>query len=412
MHQFIKKLCHKLCYNLFDRSSTYCIQDITVKDKLILLTTPSIEQKVNINRKINNFCQLNRNRFWIIYYRLTERKIDFSCKRCNKFEFCQAYILKRIIKHIKAFDSTQESVIFKEARKRLLSKEEQFSNSLKKTEREIVQFYTQRVWKLYNDTSFDLQTATALIENTLIKLDDKDTSLVITERLQRYQLYQSPVILRDLFEKDSNEELKLRELSVLEILTQEKFINYIKHPLESRYIDFIRSSSFIKEINQDIDENQETTSKPDVDKLLDVLSNEDRLLYKLRYGFKLNNQEFLTISKNLITINETLTALLDTTEKLYIKFLIHYNLEENSEHFTIFQDKEKIKASISKKIMAYREKLSFGSYKGDEEIVVKFIYNEPLKAKELAGLFGLGDKVIYKKIERIKKRLKRLEIEQ
>jgi hypothetical protein len=416
MNQFIKKLCHKLCHNLFHKSSTYCIQQITLKDKFLLLTTLSTEQKVHINRKINNFCQVNKNRFWIIYYRFSEKKIDFSCQRCNKFELCQAYILKRIIKHIKAFDTQQESTIFKEVRE-ILTLKNKMADNFKKGEKEIIEFYKERVFTNYKEKAFDLQTAMALIENTLLKVEHNDISLIIKQRLQRYQLYQSPIILEAFFIENSQEELILKKTSLLELLTYEQFINYIKKPLESRYIDFLRSSQSIKEVSQEEEESQKIEYKLDsdtIDNLLESLSYKEKILYKLRYGFKLTNQEFLTISEQLKDINEALIQLFTTTEKLYIKFLIHYNLDETSEHFTIFQDKEAIKASISTKLLNYREKFNINSYKGkdSEEIVMKLIYNEPLRAKELGEVLGFTDKEIHKKVENIKKKLKRLGIEQ
>ena len=414
MQKFIKKLCQKVCYNLFDKSSEHCTQQIILKDKFLLLTTLSTEQKVNINRKINNFCQLNKNRFWIIYYRFTEKRITFSCKRCNKFEACQSYILKRIIKHIKAFDTEQESTIFKEVRE-TLTLENKISDSFKKEENEIIQFYRERVSTNYREKAFDLQTASALIENTLLKVENKEISLIIKQRLQRYQLYQSPIILEAFFIENSQEELAFKEISLSELLTREKFINYIKRPLESRYIDFVRSSFFVKIVTTEIEESEETIPNPlgniELDNLLKPLSNQEKILYKLRYGFNLNNQEFLIISEKIDRVKEDLSHLFEIEEKLYIKFLMHYNLDENSEHFTIFQDREKIKTSISTKLLNYREKFNINSYKGEEseEIVIKLIYNEPLKAKELGKVLGFTDREIHKKIENIKKKLKRLE---
>ena len=414
MSQFLKKLCHQLCSNLFDNSVEYCQSKIPLKNKLLLFTHLSTEEKVNINRKINGFCRLNKNRFWVIYYRLTEKKIDFSCKKCNKFEGCQNYILKRIIKYIKAFDSKQESNIFKEVRKVLLTKESIQIDNFKENERDIIRFYIKKINRSYKEKSFDLQTAIALTENILIEMDDRAISIIIKERLQRYQLYGSPIILQNLFIENSQEELKLKDTSMLELLTQEKFVNYIKKPLNSRYIDFLRSSEFIKEINKEVEENRINTPEIEynlVDEHLKSLSNRDRILYKLRYGFRLSTQEFLHVSENFNSIKDNLSKIFNTTEKLYLKFLIHYNLDEESKHFTIFHKREEIKESIVKKLSKYREEMVSNSYRGGEleELAVKLIYNEPLKAKELGKLLGFTDKEIYKEIEKIKKRLKKLE---
>jgi ABC-type antimicrobial peptide transport system permease subunit len=147
----------------------------------------------------------------------------------------------------------------------------------------------------------------------------------------------------------------------------------------------------------------------DIEALLESLSTEEQIFYKLKYGIKLDNREFLSISYHFETIKKDLIEVLTSEERLYIKFIIHYNLEEKSEHFSIFQNLSLIKISISEKILNYKENLSTHSYEeeGYKEMVVKLIYSEPLTAKEIGELFSFTDKQVHKKIEKISKKLKK-----
>jgi len=405
MYEFIKKLCHKTCYNFFNSSSEQCLIQINFKQKLSFLLYPSSEKKVKINRQINQFCKLHKNRFWMLYYRVTELKINFQCQKCYKYELCQSYILKRIIKHIKAFDSKQESVIFIELRKSLLNKNAHRDNNNSK---EVVKHYHQKIINLYHKKILDNTTATALLENILYKIDDKKLKFSIEQKLERYRIYNASVVLSDIIQNNQ----KVKEIALLELLEREKFLNYIKSPIESRFIDFVRSKIYIDEQEENSDEikSEETEIKMDenIEFLLKKLSNEEKILYKLKYAIKLDNREFLTLSYRFKPIQKELMELFTSEEKLYIKFKIHYNLEDSSEHFSFFKNLPLINASISKKVLNYREKLSAHSYKEEqEEIVIKLIYTEPLTAKEIGELFNFTDKQIHKKIENIRKKLKK-----
>ena len=414
MYNFIENLCKKLCYNLFNESPQNCSNHIKFKEKLLFLFKPSTELKVKINRQINQFCHVHKNRFWIIYYRLTENKIDFSCKKCHKHTLCQAYILKRIIKHIKSFNSNQESVVFQAVRERL--KKCSLSSTLDKESQEVITHYESKIHKLYREKIFAIHTGTALVENILSKMEKTSLQQKIEERLQRYKLYASPFVLQTLFEEESphKENKELLEKSLLELLEREKFLNYIKTPIESRYIDFVRSKSYTQEneLHEEVEcseeESNSSLEEEEIAELLKVLSNEQKMLYKLRYGFRLDNREFLTISYKFKELQKELMECFNSTEKLYIKFSIHYALEKDSKHFDILGDIREIQTNISKKLLNYREKLLAQSYReGKEEIVLKLVYNEALSAKELSSLFGMTDKQIHKKIENIKKKLKR-----
>jgi DNA-directed RNA polymerase specialized sigma subunit len=411
MYEFIKKLCHKLCSNFFDSNSEQCTQEINLKEKLAFLIFSSTEKKVKINRQINQFCKLHKNRFWMLYYRSTEIKIDFKCQQGYKFELCQTYILKRIIKYIKAFDSKQESVVFTEVRKNILN---QNSNTYKNRSEtnEVITHYNQKIIKLYHEKVFDNLTTITLVENIIYKIGDSKLETSIEERLQRYKFYNASAVLHDIIQNKEKENPKVKEIALLELLEREKFLNYIKAPIESRFIDFTRSKAYVEEQRDDSDEmsseEKATQTEHSIEPLLKKLSNEKKIFYKLKYGLELDNREFLTVSYHFKSRKEGLMKLLNAEEKLYIKFKIHYNLKESSKHFSFFKNLPLIKSSISKKILDYREKLSAHSYREEqEEMVMKLIYTEPLTAKEIGELFSFTDKQIHKKIENITKKLKK-----
>jgi DNA-directed RNA polymerase specialized sigma subunit len=138
--------------------------------------------------------------------------------------------------------------------------------------------------------------------------------------------------------------------------------------------------------------------------------SEDRLLYKLKHGLKLNSREFLTIGSNLEPISSEFTALFNSKERLYIKFSLHHKLEDDSEHFKILGELESIKMSISEKILNYRKKLEAYSYIEGvmDEIAIKLIYTEPLSVKEVGKVVNLSEKQVYKKIAKIKEKLKEM----
>lgn len=374
----------------------------------MLLLYPSTEKKVKINRQINQFCNVDKNRFWMLYYRITELKIDFKCQQCYKFELCQTYILKRIVKHMKAFNSKQESVVFIEVRKSLLNKNRTKINS--ETEK-VIEHYHQKIMKFYHEKVFDNVSIMALIQIISYKLEDKKTKDSIQQQGQRYKLYNSSAILYDIFQNIPDKKQKIRETALLELLEREKFINYIKTPIESRFIDFVRSKTYRAELEEKSEE-LNSEERPilmdyDVKPLLEKLSNQEQIIYKLKYGIKLDNREFLSVSYYFKALQKQLMERFTPTEKLYIKFTIHYDLEESSEHFSILENLPEIKSSISTKILSYREKLFINSYKVEQdETVIKLIYAEPLTAKEIGELLNFTDKQIHKQIEKITKKLK------
>jgi len=412
MYQFVKRVCAKLCHNYFENSEKSCISNINIQDKLSFLLRPSTLLEVKITRKIQAFCQINRNRFWTIYYRITQSKIYLSCKRCNKINSCQEYILNRIIKYIKAFDIEQESVVFREVRKSLTNSD----NFIKvdKNTQEVINHYTQKITKKYNQKPFDFDTGFAIVENVLI--DSSEDSSPIKKRLERYRAYKASIILHDLisesFNGNKSKSSKFRLPLLLELFNKEKFLNYIKAPIESRFKDFVKSRHYLAEIVGDIENPEEITENSEgVEEILATLDSESQIIYKLKFGIRLDNREFLTLTYRMNYLDRGLIEQLTPEEKLYIKFSLHFKIDDDSKHLSMLDVKE-IKKSISKKISDYRKKLKSQSYiETDEEIFVKLIYSEPLSAKEIGAILSFTDKQIGKKVESIKKRLKKLEYE-
>lgn len=405
MYDFIKKLCHKLCHNLFEQSSQNCITQFSLKEKLKFLILSSTELYVKISREIEAFCKIDRNHFWIIAYRYVENKIDFSCQRCNKPNLCREYILSRIITHIKAFDSKKESVVFQKVRSNL--KEKSLPKTSSNNTQEVIFYYTQKILLRYNEKPIKFYEAEAIIENIMNQVADKEIKKTLKYRLEKYRLYRSSIVLKDFLEDNS----KAGELALFELLEEEKFKNYINRVIESRFIDFVRSKSYTAEIERESEATNESLKEDEVEEieeLLKYLSAEERLLYKLQYGIALNNREFLTIIYRFETMIEELIEEFEPKEKLYIKFSLHYKLEKDSKHFDILGDIDAVETSISKKVLNYREKLLENSYSRDE-VVIKLIYHEALSAKELGELFSLTTKQIYKKIENITKKLRKVE---
>ena len=411
MYKLIKSLCSK-CKGYFENSESSCISSINIQDKLSLLLKPSTQLEVKITRKIQFFCHSTKNRFWILYYRISQSKIFFSCSRCNKSDLCQEYILSRVIKHIKAFDTEKESRVFNQVRREFRANKEKIP--LDKKSQEVVLYYIKKITNEYEQKAFDFESGVALIENASVEQDNRVKGM-IEKRLQRYRVYHSPIILKDFISEVLDGTLELKEPALIELLDKEKFIHYIRQTIESRFIDFTRSSKYKIEILKEKSDERETiavnSSEESIEAILKPLSNEQKIIFKLKNGIELDNREFLYITYKLNPRESPLISKLTPSEKLYIKFSVQYEIDDNSEHFSMI-DVKKIKQSISKKITQYRESLDTYSYiEGREEILIKLIYTEPLSAKEMGLIFNLTSKQIDKKVENIKKRLKQLEQE-
>ena len=416
IYKLIKILCSK-CKSYFENSETSCISSIHIQDKLSLLLKPSTKLEVKITRKIHSFCHSTKNSFWILYYRISQSKIYFSCAKCNKSNLCEEYILSRIIKHIKAFDITKESKVFKKVREELTKKDLESTAlaspnletpKLDKNSKEVVNHYVNKIKDEYSQRAFDFESGIALIENASVE-QDREIKNLIEKRVYRYRVYKAKIILKNLIVEALESDKKLKEPMLIELFYKEKFLNYIRQVIESRFIDFTRSPKYKNETTQEIEKSEkERSSIEDIDTILESLSNEQKIIYKLKYAIRLDNREFLHITYKMNYLDKSLVESFTPSEKLYIKFSVHYEIEDDSTHFSMI-DVKQVKESISKKISYHRETIESRSYIEDkEEIYIKLIYTEPLSAKEMGIVFNLTSKQIDKKVENIKKRLKRL----
>ena len=439
MSNLVETLCKK-CKKYFENSQKSCVSNIPFHERIALLLKPSTLLEVKVTRKIQNFCQVSKNRFWILYYRISEKRIYFRCDKNHKSNLCEEYILSKIIKYIKAFDMEKKSDVFKQVRAELTDKQKV---ELDTPSQEVVAHYIKKITEQYDKKAFDFESGLALIESAILE-QESGVKSSIEKRLHRYRVYQSPIVLRDLIYESLNSDKELKEPTLVELLHQEKFINYIRRVIESRFIDFTRSSRYSKERIRDTeipikkrtnssndydndtekdtleadretdydDENievEEPINNKSIKNILKLLSNEQQILYKLKYAIRLDNREFLSITHKLNYLDKTLLDEFTPEERLYIKFSLFYKLDDDSKHFSMMNI-QKIKEYISQKISNYRGKLESHSYiEEQEEIFIKLIYTEPLSAKEMGVVFDLTSKQIDKKVENIKKRLQKVE---
>jgi len=404
----IKNLCAK-CRHYFDNSESLCISNFSKQDRLSLIFSSTLLQ-IKITRRVKVFCRKNENRFWILYYRISQTKISFKCKECHKSAFCQEYIIDRLLKHIKRFDIEQESDVFKVVRANLTNS--QTSIRLDTNAKEVATHYTKKITDEYREGEIDFDTGIALIESAVAEMED-EIKTSIEDRIQRYRLYQSPIILKDLICESLPNDTVVKEPILIELLHKEKFVNYIRQVIESRFIDFVKSKQYRDEIlseDEPIEPSSTDSSTKERDVLLEPLSNEDKILYKLKYAIPLDDREFLSVTYRLCSDHKFLSDEFSPDEKFYIKLSIQYQLDDDSPHFNMI-DVPQTKASISQKILDYRENLKSNSYIEDkEEIFIKLIYAEPLSAKEMGVVLGFTSKQISKKVESMKKRLNRVEV--
>jgi DNA-binding CsgD family transcriptional regulator len=291
-----------------------------------------------------------------------------------------------------------------------------------------------------------------MIENVLVKLEDKSLSISIEKRLNRFRAYRSPIILQDIISESYDFDTKKTAIILydilIELLEKEKFVGYIKQPIQSRFLDFVKSKTYTNEIIYNVEraedkdnyndkeeivtnhiksnerkeeiekrENEEERFKYEnikekkIELIFKNLSNEDKVIYKLKYGVRLDNREFLSLTYHLNYIKSVVLDDFNSSEKVYIRFSILYGIEDDSEHFSILEDIDKIKKSISKKISNYRGKLESHSYiEIKEQIFLKLIYSEPLSAKEIGSIYNLTPRQVDKRVENIKNKLKKMEL--
>jgi len=386
--EFINNICRGECSRYFDSSIDYAITSI--KKALppnIYLAPFSILLQIKISRIaspiINKINKIDKNRFWILYYRLAEYLIELKCSECkshNQSLMCVEYILDRTIRHIKIFDVYRESSIFQKVRENLKANLTIHNNK-------IVTAYTQKINKRYTQDAIDMDRANAFIENALLQIDidtidgySQDRVILKKEFLNRF--------------KDSIYKKEIEELLLMELLYEEKFFNYTNnHFIPKRFIDFIRRDKptpILDLTNED--------DSIDIDNILKEIKEETQLILKLKSGISLSNREFIKLVYQLDYKEIDVWSYFTDEEHLEIKLYARNDLD--------------ISNKTDKKISTVREKLKSNSYINIERdtkrvTLLKLIYEEEMKSKEIGLLLNFTEKQINKKIENAKNKIKK-----
>lgn len=400
----LRGLCRQFCANSFENSEASCIaeHENSVND------ASKTSEKIAFSRRIQAFCQTHQNRFWILYYRVAEKKTASECRKCgSQTDRCRDYVLERIVKHIKAFDISRESEVYTQVRQ-ALSEGTQSEG--------VVRGYVERIRAGYETAHHDVQTGAVLVENALQPYGDKGFAVHINKSLDHHRTYGNYIILQKLVAlslgEDETAQMQVRAALYEELLHLEKFHTYIKSPITSRMIDFSRVKGHEPVLSDTLDEHAvDEENEEGQSELLRLLDEEAALLYKLKYGFKLDNHEFVEIIIRLDYENTQVIETLSHEERFYIQLVTKYGLKDDSEYLRSY-DIKALERSIGQKISAQREKLLSHSYntqeaKGKEELYFKLLYSEPLSSAEMGALFGLSAKQIDKKIENGKNKIRK-----
>lgn len=400
----LRHFCRQLCANSFENSEEACV----ATHESSLKETAATSQKIVLSRRIQQFCQTHQNRFWILYYRTAEKKTMFACRTCgSEADRCKDYVLDRIVKHIKAFDITRESEVYAQVRLAL-------SDGMQSEG--VVHGYVERVRAAYETKRHDVQTGVALVENALYPHTDKSLTVRVGKVLDHYRAYQVSMVLKKVVMQSAGEDETacrgLQNALYEELLHLEKFHTYITMPVKTRVIDFTRVKGHEPLLSDTLDEHilEEETEEAKSD-LLHLIDGEAALLYKLKYGFTLENHEFVEVIIRLDYENEEIIEVLSYEERFYIQLVTKYGLKPDSEFLRQY-DITALERSIGEKISVQREKLLSRSYKhtqteGKEEVYFKLLYTEPLSSAEMGILFGLSAKQIDKKVENAKNRIRK-----
>ncbi len=393
--EFIEHICDGECTEYFLSSKKRAIKQIkTTLSSEIFSKNLDRELEVEIARvaspiikKINT---IDKNRFWVIYYRLAEKLISLKCNECkssNQSLMCEEYILDRIMQHIKRFDIDVESTPFQEVRE-FIEK-----GDYEQKRAGVTGNYIRKIFKRYNQKSIDSDTANALIENAMVAIDK--------EVVPQKDFSEKIILKNEISKRLNHDQGKISTLLyslLIELLYEEKFFNYANnHVIPKRFIDFIRYWKFRGSEPLPL----EPPSKPiKLEEILadylDIIPEDTKLILRLKIGERLNNRDFIKVAYLFdyreIDIFENFTD----EEYLAIKLYARNNIEFSSK--------------IDKKISEVREKLEANSYIDIEDdkkrvTLLKLIFSEEMKAKEIGMLLGYSDKQVNKKIENIKKKI-------
>lgn len=409
----LQKFCQTLCADLFVRSYEQCLDKATEIDPANA-STPT-HAIITAKKLLSEFCQAHKDRFWLLYYRHAQKKIAIECRKCGvQADNCQAYVLDRIEKPMQTFDEQSSSEIFLQVRRYLQDSEPKCDEAT-----EIVRYYCTKIKRRYTQQPIEYNEAEVLLDTALQACHCQEHTKVMKQILNGYKIYSAKVVLKELVDHTAQYtscgQQPLSYCVYDGLINQEKFIAYISKVIKHRVIDFTRSRVYSEVVSDEITEKASTIEDSDEieseSEWIDLLSEEQALIYKLKYGLKLNNREFLTLFYRLDYKVTGLVDMLSNEEKFYIQMISKYGLEDDSTHLYSL-DVASIKASLEKKIARYKERLlhSASHRSGDsekEEIFLKLLYREPLSAREIGVIFGLRAKQVDKKIENSKKKIQR-----
>ena len=417
LDNFIKDICDEECGEYFDISKESCFTQIKELLQSEILLNKVFDRKLQIkiarvaSPLIRNNNQIDKNRFWVLYYRLSEKLITSKCDQSSLSVIdnmmCKEYILDRVINQIKTFNINSESIPFQEVKENLFEIEKDYKvsdnielkidSSKLKYSSGVVKNYTNKILNRYSKKSTDIYSIEAIIENALlnIKLSNSKPYKKIAEKS-----YIEKEIFSYLNHNKNEVEIILYPVLV-ELLYQEKFFNYINNYfINNRFIDFIRTLTLK---NKASIEEEDTTDIPYISldeilkEYLDIIPKETQLILRLKTGEELNNRDFIKLVYNFDYKEIDILSNFENEEILEIKFYVRNNID--------FSKK------TNKKISKIREKLKANSYINREDdtkrvALLKLIFSEEMNAKEIGLFLGYRDKQIYKKIESIKNKIK------
>ena len=396
--EFIENICDGECTEYFLSSKKRAIKQIkTTISSEIFSKNLNRELEIEIAKiastiikKINT---IDKNRFWVIYYRLAEKLISLKCNECkssNQILMCEEYILDRIMQYIKKFDIDVESTPFQEVRE-FIEK-----GDYEQKRAGVAGNYIRKIFKRYNQKSIDSDTANALIENAMVAIDK--------EVIPQKDFSEKIILKNEISKRLKHDQGKISTLLyslLMELLYEEKFFNYANnHVIPKRFIDFIRYWKFRDNESTPTESTLTPIEEVKLEEILadylDIIPEDTKLILRLKIGERLNNRDFIKVAYLFdyreIDIFENFTD----EENLAIKFYARNNIE--------------FLAEIDKKISEVREKLEANSYIDIEDdkkrvTLLKLIFSEEMKAKEIGMLLGYSDKQVNKKIENIKKKI-------
>ena len=416
LDNFIKDICDKECGEYFEISKESCFLQIKKRLAPDLSLEKKFDRKLQIKVArvaspiIRSNNQIDKNRFWILYYRLSEKLITFKCEQSNLSTIdnmmCKEYILNRLINQIKTFNINNESIPFQEVRANLseIVKNYSASNEISLDidssklhfTNGIVRNYTNKILKRYSKESVDIYSIKAIIENALLSIEAYKNTKAYQKNGEKSCIEKE--VLHYLNHHKNEVDIILKPI-LIELFYQEKFFNYINnHFINNRFIDFTRTlknspPNPIEKVDPPIFLTLEEILKD----YLELISLESSLILRLKIGEKLNNREFIKLVYNFEYKEIEILSHFEDEEILEIKFYARNNIDISKE--------------TNKKISKIREKLKSNSYINREDdtkrvALLKLIFSEEMNAKEIGLFLGYRDKQIYKKIESIKNKIK------